>query len=766
MWVRLANALWQRIQPRNIFSRRHALGYSAAAMAAGSVPHTNAVGIASGLTAALLALAAPAWAQGQDEAQREAERTSMRSLMQADLETLMNTPIEVSTATKTVQTIHEAPAIITTITRDQIAVWGYRSVAEVLDHVLGFFVVDDHVSPNLAVRGISGGLYAESSIVKVLIDGHSVAFYSTGGNALGPELVPLTAVDRVEIIRGPASSLYGADAFLGVVNIKTRDGKSLEGATSWVSGGRVGSHLGGDVDVSAGLSRGMVDALVAFRRNLQDLSGLELPATSPAPSIPEYNLGATRARGLDQRSTSALGKLTLRPREGSDVGAFAYYSTSERGGEFGALFQLANGFNDRGAFSENRISRWQFRTGLTLDQRLGRRARLEFRGAYFEGGPRSDNRLEVGSEFFYVRREYGFRGTDLDGHVEWDPHASLRLVLGGSLLVDDEQLPSRLGIAKQRLQDVGAGQVIEAVSVHQGRKTFVNGGSYLQGSWTPLGPYLGLTGGIRYDNHNIYGEQVSHRLGLVSSPRPNLHLKLLHGNAFKAPPPLLLYAIPSTTGDVIGNPNLKPQYVNTFELLAAWSHRWLELSSDVAYSVVDDKTEFIQQGINKIARNVAHATTVSWESLVELKPSDWLQGYASFEWQRTRQRSGDEGFPAQVVGTAGTIYPNVMVHAGLAVQPRRLHLRAAVQSSYIGERRASENNILLGGHAYTLPGYFLLEAKLATRGFQLFRDPAQELSFAVSGRNLLGTTGPAPGFSGVDYPLPPRAIFLEMDLTL
>jgi len=720
------------------------------------------VGIAPGLTAALLfAWASPALAQSPED-----ERASMHSLINADLETLMNTPIDVSTATKTVQTIHEAPAIITTVTRDQIAVWGYRSVGEVLRHVLGFFMVDDHVSPNLAVRGISGGLYSESSIIKVLIDGHSVAFSSTGGNALGPELVPLSAVDRVEIIRGPASALYGADAFLGVVNIKTRDGKSLAGSTAWLSGGRVGTHLAGDVDVSAGMSRGMLDVLVAYRHNQQDLSGLELPATSPAPAIPEYNLGSTRARGLDQRSNTALAKVTLRPREGSDLRAFAYYSALERGAEFGALFQLANGFNERGAFSENRVSLWQFRTGLTLEQRLGSKVRLAFQGAFFEGGPRSDNRLEVGSEFFYVRRRFGFRGTDLDAHVEWDPASSLRLVAGASLLVDDERLPSRLGVAKQKLQDTSAGQIIEAVSVRQGRKTFVNGGGYLQGSWNPLGSYLGLTGGMRYDHHNIYGDQLSRRLGLVSSPRPNLHLKLLHGSAFKAPSPLLLYAIPSTTGDVIGNPKLLPQYVNTFEFQAAWAPTgWLDLSSDVAYSIVDDKTEFLQQGINKVARNVAHATTLSWESLVEARATEWLQAHLSFEWQRTRQRTGQEGFSAQVVGEEGTIYPKIMLHGGLVVRSARARLRAAVQASYIGERRASENNILLGGRAYTLSDYVLLEAKLATDGFHLFHDAAQEISFAVSGQNLLGASGPAPGFSGVDYPLAPRALFLEADLT-
>jgi outer membrane receptor for ferrienterochelin and colicins len=737
-------------------------------MAAGSVAPTGA-GFASRLTATLIVAlaAAPARGQAQDDARREQERSSMRRLVQADLETLMNTPVDVSTATKTVQTIYEAPAIITTVTRDQISVWGYRSVAELLSHALGFFVVDDHISPNLAVRGSSGGLYSDSSIVKVLIDGHSVAFSSTGGNALGPELLPLSAVDRVEIIRGPGSALYGADAFLGVINIKTRDGKGLSGGTAWVSGGRVGTHLASDVDVSAGAARGMVDVLVAYRRYQQNLSGLELPASSPAPSIPEYNFGATRARGLDQWSTSALAKLTLRPREGSQLAAFAYYSTINRGAEFGALYQLANGYNEKSTFSENRVTLWQLRTGLTLEQRLGTRLRLSLRGAYFQGGPETTNRLEVGSEFFYVSRRFGFRGTDIDTHVEWDPVNSLRLVVGGSLLFDRERLPSRLGIAKQRLQSVQAGDVIEAISVRQGYKNFINGGGYLQGSWNPFGPYLGLTGGMRYDHHNIYGGQLSRRVGAVSSPRTNLHLKLLHGSAFKAPSPLLLYAVPSATGDVIGNADLKPQYVNTFEFQAAYDPTsWLAVSSDVAYSIVDDKTEFIQQGINKVARNVAHATTLSWESLIEVKARDWLQAHASFEWQRTRRRGGQEGYPAQVVGREGTIYPDIQVHGGVVVQPPRARARIAVQASYIGARRASENNILLNGRPYSLPGYVLLEAKLSTDGFRLFRDPAQEISFALSGKNLLGAKGPAPGFSGVDYPLTPRALFLEMNLSL
>jgi iron complex outermembrane receptor protein len=684
-----------------------------------------------------------------------------------DLQTLLKTPIDVWTATKTFQRSYDAPAVITTVTREQIAVLGYRSIADLLAHQLGFYVVDDHISPNVAVRGSSGGLYADSSVIKVLIDGHSIAFAPTGGNWLGPELIPLSAIERVEIIRGPASALYGADAFLGVVNIKTRDGQGIDGADGWVAGGVVGSKAANDVDVSVGGARGKVDLMIAYRRSQDDLSGLTLPDSSPAPSIPVYNFGNRTTHGLDQESQTAIARVTARPRAGTELGAFGYFSSVERGAELGSLFQLANGYDQHGAFSENRVAQWQLRAGLLAEHQATDKLRLVLNGSYAQGAPRRDNRVEVGSDFYYVRRDFGFRGVDVDAHAVWAPATPLRLVLGTSLLVDDERLPSRLAVAKQPFQGVPAGEVIDAVSIRQGDKTIVNGGAYAQGTWDVFQDWLGVTGGLRLDQHNIYGRQLSGRAGLVSSPRPNLHAKLLQGSAFKAPSPLLLYAVPFAPGDIVGNANLKPQYVNTFELQVVWDP-WevLSLSTDVAYSLLRQRTEFIQQDVNTNARNVSQADTLSWENLVELKPRDWIRGQLSFELERTTQSTGVGDYRSYLIGSAGSIYPNVMLHANLVVQPPRWPLRLATLASYIGRRNASSNNDLLNGGPYTLPAYLLLEAKLSTRGFHLLRDRAQEISLSLSGKNLLGARGPAPGFAGVDYPLAPRAIFLQVNLTL
>lgn len=213
----------------------------------------------------------------------------------------------VTTATRTANTADEAPAIVEVVSRQQIEEWGYQSIAEVLSKAVGFYVVDDHILPNVAVRGVSGGLLADSGVIKVLIDGRSVAFRTTAGNWLGPELIPLSAIERIEIVRGPASALYGADAFLGVVNIITRRGSALNGTQ--IGGGLSFQTLqpqayGTNLDATVGLSRGPLEVLAALRLQSEDRSGgvTQLSGFSkPLPTMQETPspLGWIAMPGLD-----------------------------------------------------------------------------------------------------------------------------------------------------------------------------------------------------------------------------------------------------------------------------------------------------------------------------------------------------------------------------------------------------------------------------------------------------------------------------------
>ena len=91
---------------------------------------------------------------------------------QLSLEALFN--IDISVASKSLMKQSEAPSIVTVITRPMIEALGSRSVAEALRDVPGFHIIDDYVTSNIAVRGISAGPDSWSRIIKVMVDGHPV----------------------------------------------------------------------------------------------------------------------------------------------------------------------------------------------------------------------------------------------------------------------------------------------------------------------------------------------------------------------------------------------------------------------------------------------------------------------------------------------------------------------------------------------------------------------------------------------------------------
>ena len=169
--------------------------------------------------------------------------------------------------------------MVTVITSDELHARGYTSLAEVIRTVPGFYDVYDLATHNVGVRGVSGGARAMSNIIKVMIDGQPVPYRPNTGNFFGPELIPLEAVERIEILRGPASALYGANAFLGVINIITRyDG----GSAISLQGGMVRGNTGVGSGVVVAGQEGPIKVLVGVHAMADDRSGLFVADSSPA----------------------------------------------------------------------------------------------------------------------------------------------------------------------------------------------------------------------------------------------------------------------------------------------------------------------------------------------------------------------------------------------------------------------------------------------------------------------------------------------------
>jgi iron complex outermembrane receptor protein len=666
------------------------------------------------------------------------------------------------TVAKSDTSAEEAPAVAEVITRSQIREWGYRTVAEVLQHIPGFYVVDDYINPNVAVRGVSAGLFGDSSIMKVMVDGHSVSFRSTSGNYLGPELIPLSSVERIEIVRGPASALYGADAFLGVINIVTRAPDELMGADIAGTGGFSTVNVTspwGDVDGTMAGRVGRLSVLAGVRYNHENYSGLQLPTSSPAPVVPLYNAGSRTATGLDQQSLVGIAKLTLH-LDRVEVNVTGQLASWDRGGEFSPWTQLSH---QAGTLNDTRIAPYLGTLDLNVRAQVAPKVTLVLDGELFAGGITGRDRIEIGSDLVYARRSFSSLGFDGNLELQWHGPRSIQLVSGVGQIVDEEQLPSSLRILKSNTSGLKAGDVVESSSVRQGGKALLNTGLYLQALWTPIKRYLTVTGGVRYDYHNIYGSQPSGRVALVSQLHPKLTVKLLYGTAFKAPSPLLLYAVPLRVGDVIGNPHLAPQYVHTVEAEASYRPTsFLSIRTDLAYSLLLNKAEFTPQGLNQVALNVGEVHSLSWETEATASFRDWVKGYVNLDVNHTVREVGYVGFRASLIGNDNILYPTVQVHAGAAarIPLPRMPIMATVEGTFVGARRASAENMIAAGVAYSLPDYFMLGASVSTVGIKLL--PNGETVFSVIGRNLLGSNASDPGFAGVDYPLAPRTILFQV----
>ena len=665
--------------------------------------------------------------------------------------------VEVSTATKTAESVEDAPAVITVVTRQDIRRWGYRDVADVLQHTLGFFMVDDHVLPNVGVRGMSGGLGAESGVIKVMIDGRSVAYRTTSGNWLGVELVPLEAIEQIEIIRGPASALYGADAFLGVVNIITVKPDNVRPLAVGVAPVLTPGSPGGRFDAIGGAKLGDFDFMLAASGEDVDRSNLRFPDESPGGRFPPWVGDRRTALNLERRSIVGQARIGYEvPRKGR-ISLSGFVSGIERGGDFAHWAQLTNDTVD-GREVGTRIGLIQ--TRLDLDGLYHATDWLDcaLQGSYSRGGLLPSDRIEVGSALFYVERDQSYRAFDTSFEARFMPSSRFNLIAGVEGSFDHEGLraPKRIDRATGREVDIGSASGQHA--------DLSNIGVFLSSSFKLLDPWLKLTGGVRLDKHSQYDQQISGRAGVVSRLGPKLTLKLLYGKAFKAPSPYLLYAAPLQPGDVIGNPDLSPQTVHTGELqLSLHPNRFFGVTSGVSQSFLLEKAEFTPQGINQAARNVASQRSLAWESRVDLRYYDDYNLYGSFELVRSTRDLGQEGYSATLVGDENVVYPSWIGRAGAMVgvpSPVHFPLQAGLEGIVVGPRRAADASIVERGSSYNLPTYVLLDATLATR--ELYLVPGHESRLALRGKNILGVVGPDPGFSGFEYPVRPTELILEL----
>ncbi|MBN2672336.1 MAG: TonB-dependent receptor, partial [Deltaproteobacteria bacterium] len=220
------------------------------------------------------------------------------------------------------------------------------------------------------------------------------------------------------------------------------------------------------------------------------------------------------------------------------------------------------------------------------------------------------------------------------------------------------------------------------------------------------------------------------------------------------------HAKPYEVGDVVGNTELKPQFIHSVEGNVALKFDYFSITTGLAYNLVTDKAEFVQQGVNRTAVNLSETESVSWESELKAGYKDWVKGYISSELQLTRRNLGMEGYQAELYGSENVIYPPYIFRGGIQSQVVDTPLSATVNAVYVGPRRSSDMNSLENFASYKLPSYVHLGASVSLRNLEFLQGRHTSLTLSVS--NILNERSPDPGFAGIDYPRASRTFFLNI----
>lgn len=664
----------------------------------------------------------------------------------------------VSVSTKVTEPAIRTPASVAVVTAEQIARGGYRSVAEALADIPGLYVSYDLDNYNVAVRGLYGGARAGSRYLKVMIDGRAVSFVQADVHYLGPEFIPISAVERIEVMRGPVSSLYGAGALVGAINIVTRR-PAYEGETTTVSsitlrGSVLGIDGGGGEGVQTVVSRRMF-LLLAASVARDDRSGLTLPTTSPVYEQFMSDAGGPIASEDDTARPAAL------------VGRLEYIVG---GGRFSALglgqfHDAAVEFHDLAALTHGtRVAVYNAGGSAWFERSFPSGLGVLASASVWRGGPRGSERFDLPDEIFTLRRRFGYTQTEGSFELRYDGRNGGWLLAGVDGRYDREQM--------QQYLEVRRTDGVITPRPDPGTRTLANAAAYVQ-ALLPVGKRWRFATGARWDQHTIYGGALSARAAVVATPHPRVSIKLLGGRSYKAPSPEQLFGVPMDNRDVAGNDRIGPQYLNGGEaVVATYPARWLAAEISGYYQWYDGALAYIRKGAD-LAPEAFDAE--SWGGEASLRASVereavTFDGAASATYQRLHvvERFIDGRIDKPIPDNEGT--PVWMAAARAAVRLTRPGVVAHARFRHVGRRTPSQSNLVLDGTAelrsptYSLDSYQLVDLSLSRGPIKLGDGGAVSLQASV--HNALDKRYADIGFNGVDVPGLGRTIWLVAHVEL
>jgi len=534
-----------------------------------------------------------------------AGQESIPDLSEASLEQLGN--IKVYSASKHLQTSGDAPSAVTVITSHDIQQQGYRNLADILRTVRGFFVTYNRNYSSLGVRGFARPGDFNTRIL-LLVDGHRLNDNVYDEAMIGTEFpIDIDMIQRIEIVRGPVSSLYGSNALFAIINIVTKRSKDLSGVELSTEAGSFNTFKG---RISFGHTVHDLDLLISG--SFYGSRG-QNRLFYPEFNTPQTDNGITVHSDDDQLGT-ALATFSFR-----GITLQSAYGTREKGIPTGAYGTI---FNNPGT----RTTDAHFYVDLRYDHKF-------------------DNNLELSTRAFYDRTTY--QGTYLYPSPTNSDEISPNLDFGDGKWWGTEiqatktiQDRNRLTAGGEYRDNVRQNQTNYNLNPHSlmldDNRTSYVAALYLQDEMS-LAKTLALNAGIRYDYYSSVSASTDPRLALIYRPKSTTALKGIYGEAFRVPN---VYEKFYSIAPNLPSPLLKPEKIRSAEFV--WeqgiSERFL-LSTSVFHSTISDliTQEPTPDGF-VIFRNLQSVKSTGLELELKGHLSQGFEGTASYSFQETRDR--------------------------------------------------------------------------------------------------------------------------------
>ncbi len=567
-----------------------------------------------------------------------------KDLSQASLEELTN--IQVYSASKHLQSEREAPSSVTVVTADEIQKYGYRNLADILRSVPGFYVTYDRAYTFVGVRGF-GRLGDWNSRILLLIDGHRTNNNILGQAMLGNEfLVDVDMIERVEIVRGPSSSLYGASAFFAVINVITRTDKQVKGWELAFQPGSFGTYEG-----RATYGQQLHGVGLVLSGTFYDSQGQNL-------FFPEFNSPATN-NGIAVNGDYESYKHILATITFHGFTLQGLFSTRDKvvpTAYFGAVFNDPRDLNvDSHQYVnlgyQHVLGKWLLDAQTGYDQ-----ARLQGPVPVAPAGGGGPIALDT----------YSFRGNWWTGEVKVsrDLFERNHVTLGSEVIDNVRQDQGDLLNPPNVFAAEPNGSLIAAL--------------YAQDEFAITRRFT-LNAGLRYDHYSTFGGTVNPRLGLIIRAAAKTTLKLLYGKAFRAPN--VYESSPDFGAFYDDNPKLQPERIKSLEaVLEQGLGRYFQLSGGVYRNQIDDLISLQSNPADGAFQyqNFGRAQATGMDVEFSGRAPSGLQGKASFEYVD----ADNDGAGDLVLDNS----PRHVAKCNLAVPLIGQRLFAGVEAQFLGRR--------------------------------------------------------------------------------